>query len=191
MKKAMFILSILITTLLIFGCTSTDQNINTENNTNNTWSQKVSELGEPTYQKVTIQGGYEILPFPGLTYSGLRDNYQAFYATNSDNTFAIYAVPAIITTEASLDEVKETIKSFYAPYTPSITCEDISTSGWITSAKAFKCNFYYTSINADYKTVIFYNDGKYVQTILGVWGTDLGTYEYIFDEFNQKAVSWK
>jgi hypothetical protein len=191
MKKLFIVLIILISSIFLFGCTSTQENQALSNEVVQKWSEKVSALGEPIYEKVTIASGYEILPFPGLGYNGLRDNYQAFYATNNDYTFAIYASPSVVSTTKSFEEVKEELKAKYTSYGSNVVCQDISSTNWLTKAQTFKCNYYLSSINADYKSVIFYRDNKYIETILGVWGTSLGTYEYIFDEFNQKAVSWK
>ncbi len=183
MKKTIILCSLFLI-LFISGCTQTNE-IN-----DSQWSKEVSELGDPTYQKVVVSSGYEILPFPGLEYNGLRDNYQAFYAKNKDNNFAIYTSPSIINTEKSYEELKKELNEKYILYGKNVTCSDISTNTWLTQARAFKCTYYLDSINVEYKSVIFYKEKNYIETQIGVWGTSLGKYEFIFDEFNQKAVSW-
>ncbi len=199
MKKSIFIFFSIFVLLLFLGCTSSPSQTNTgssqnslvnSNNSSSNWSAKVAALGEPIYEKVTISSGYEILPFPGLTYNGLRDNWQAFYATNKDYTFAIYASPSIIKNAGTYDEVKQKVMKEYSAYSSSLKCDDISTSGWLTSTKAFSCTYVYSDY-ISYKIVTFYRDSSYIQTNLSVWGTSLQEYTYLFDEFNQKAVSWK
>jgi hypothetical protein len=196
MKKLILIL--LISFVLIFGCTQTSDdnldNISVKENSNGTievtWSERVAQLGEPTYESIEIESGYKILPFPGLTYNGYRDGWQAFYASNSDLTFAIYASPEVITNAGTYEEVKQSVIDEYLPYDSTIQCNDISTSNWITKANAFSCIYIYGE-SITFNVVGIYKDGSYIKTDLSVWGTDLGDYQYIFDEFNQKAVSWK
>jgi hypothetical protein len=195
MKKIIFILIVLIiSSFLLLGCTEENQNNSTEVNKLNDqaqqWSQEVIALGEPTYDTIDIETGYKILPFPGLEYNGFRDNWQAFYAANQDYTFAIYASPEIIENAGTYEEVKQKAINEYNLYSSSLKCEDISTDGWLTQAKAFSCSYVYSDY-ISYKIVTFYKDSKYIQTNLSVWGTSLQDYEYIFDEFNAKAVSWK
>lgn len=199
MKKLIFV--ILISFILLFGCTATTTDeegnkVTTEVKENDdgsktvTWSKEVAALGEPTYKSVEISTGYKILPFPGLTYSGYRDGWQAFYATNSDYTFAIYASPQVNSTSKSYEELKEEIKNTYIGYDSTISCNDISTNNFITQTKAFSCKYNYGD-TISYDIVTFYKEGAYIQTDLSVWGASLQNYTYIFDEFNQKAVSWK
>ena len=190
-RKEVFVFLLIVISFLFFGWTSTQENQTLANEVVQKWSKEVAALGEPTYEKVTISTGYEILPFPGLEYNGLRDNYQAFYAKNKDYSFAIYASPSITSTTKNFEELKEELKEKYTSYGSNVLCQDISSTNCLTKSQTFKCNYYLSSINADYKSVVFYKDNAYIETILGVWGTTLGTYEYIFDEFNQKAVSWK
>lgn len=196
MKKSIFILIVVLLLFLFLGCTSSPSQTNTISSQNtaivnsSNWSAKVAALGQPIYEKVTISSGYEILPFPGLSYNGMRDNWQSFYATNKDYTFAIYASPSVIKNAGTYDEVKEKVMKEYAAYSASLKCEDISTSGWLTNVQAFSC-FYVYSDYISYKIVTFYRDSSYIQTDLSVWGTSLQEYTYLFDEFNQKAVSWK
>jgi len=187
-------LIILIGLLFLFGCTAQESNTGSQNSVNSLggqqWTKEVTALGEPTYEKVTISSGYEILPFPGLTYSGLRDNWQSFYATNSDYTFAIYASPSVTTNAGTYEEVKKKVQDEFSAYADSLKCQDISTSGWLTNAKAFSCSYVYSDY-ISYEIVTFYKDSAYIKTDLSVWGNSLQKYTYIFDEFNQKAVNWK
>ncbi len=189
MKKLVFLLSVLFLIVLLFGCTSTN-NSNENLAVTQKWSDEVSALGEPTYEKVNISPNYEILPFPGLTYSGLRDGWQAFYASNSDYTFAIYASPEIINNVGTYEEIKESVKEEFSQYSNSVICKDISTNGWLTNAKAFSCTYTYSDY-ISYNIVTFYKNNSYIQTNLSVWGTTLGTYTNIFNEFNEKAVIFK
>lgn len=190
MKKIVFVLLLIISILLFFGCTQNQAVKNSGSEGSSQWSEEVSALGEPTYDKVIISTGYEILPFPGLKYTGLRDNWQAFYSKNDDYTFAIYASPQVMTGVGTYEDVKQQIQNEYSVYSSSLKCEDISTSGWLTNTKAFSCSYVYSDY-ISYKIVTFYKDNSYVQTNLSVWGTSLQNYAYVFDEFNQKAVSWK
>jgi hypothetical protein len=184
MKNKILVLSILLALLFVLGCAKKE--ISSAGNTFQP-DARIAALGKPTYKEVSANG-FKILPFPGLEYNGIRDGKQAFYAANKDYTFAIYTDPGVTESSKTLDEVIEYYKSYYASYNP--VCEEISTVGWITEAKAFSCRYYIESINAYYKSTIFYRDGDYVQTIVGVWGTSLKEYEYIFDAFNAQAVKW-
>ena len=198
MKKVLPFLVLVLLIFVLLGCTSSgpssDNNLNNSQNASssvgaNQWSDKVAALGEPTYSTVTIANGYQILPFPGLTYAGLRDGYQSFYATNKDYTFAIYAVPSVVNAGKSYADVKTDAVTKYSIYA-DLKCNDISSGGWLTSAQVFECTYYIAQINANYKSTFFYKNNSYIETILAVRGTTLGTYEYVFDEFNQKAVQW-
>jgi len=198
MKKALFLFASILFVFVLLGCTSSGPSDNTtiqnpqnalNSNQAKQWSDKVAALGDPTYQTVTISSGYKILPFPGLTYAGLRDGYQSFYATNKDYTFAIYTSPSVINAGKSYAEVKADAVQKYSVYA-DLKCNDIPSSGWLTSAQVFECTYYIAQINANYKSTFFYKNNSYVETMLAVWGKTLGTYEYIFDEFNPKAVEW-
>lgn len=192
MKQVIFGLIVLFSLFFLFGCTAqvdSEVGLNSGDSGSLKWSEKVASLGNPVYEKVTISSGYEILPFPGLTYNGLRDNWQSFYSTNKDYTFAIYASPSVIENAGTYDEVKQKVMDEYRTYA-ALKCEDISSLGWLTNAKAFSCSYVYSEY-ISYKIVTFYKNNSYIQTDLSVWGASLQNYTYIFDEFNQKAVSWK
>jgi hypothetical protein len=175
--------------ILIIGCTAS----NTGNNTNvnvSKWSAKVNALGEPTYQDVNVTSGFVILPFPGLAYNGLRSGFEAFYSTNKDYTFAIYVTPNVNNSGRTYAQVKTDINQKYN-YFSSLTCVDVTSSTWLTQAQVFSCTYTDSTNNINYKSVIFYKNQAFIETILSVWGTTpLSNYEYLFDEFNQKAVSW-
>ncbi len=197
MKKVIFVLVVLVSVLFLFGCTTSSSDQGATSSADNVsatsqWSKEVAALGNPSYEKINVAAGYEILPFPGLTYSGLRDGYQAFYATNKDYSFAIYASPAVVNaTGKDYAQVKAGIMQKYGVYS-NLTCTDLQSANWLTQAKVFECSYFASQINVQYKSTIFYKSNEYVETILSVWGTSpLSSYEYIFDEFNQKAVSWK
>ncbi len=189
--KKIFLTLILI--LVLLGCAAPAENTagnafktgDTAQSPSKYGDERIDAMGEPTYDEFDA-GGYKILPFPGLTYSGMRDGKQAFYASNADYTFAIYADPSITVSGKSFDEVKSEFANLY-----ETTCSEISTSAWVTQTRVFECDYYAESINADYKFTVFYRDGEYVSTSVGVWGTELKEYEYIFDSFNAHAVSWK
>lgn len=180
--------SLLLLLLLVVGCTS---NLNSEEAaapSSSGWSERVSSLGEPSYERFSVLTGFEILPFPGITYSGLREGYHAFYASNEDYTFAIYVYP-YIQAGTDYDSVKDAVSYKYSSYS-NLNCIDVNSDGWLTEASVFECTYYIDYIDVNYKSAIFYRDGYYIETLIGVWGTTLGSYEYIFDEFNQKAVKW-
>ncbi|MBN2127251.1 MAG: hypothetical protein JW703_02550 [Candidatus Diapherotrites archaeon] len=193
MKKIILILAILLIGFFLFGCT--ENTTNTTNNNQNLsnesqWSSAVAELGNPTYKEVEIESGYKILPFPGLAYNGLRDGWQAFYATNSDYSFAIYASPSVNINAGTYEEVKQKVKDEYSPYSDNLSCADNTNINWLTKAQVFTCEYSYQG-TINYKIVTFYKNNSYIKTSLSVWGGyPLNDYVYIFDEFNQKAVSW-
>jgi len=179
--KEMFIFGLL--SIILFSCPLTN-NVSEVNYNENKWSEEIAKFGEPTYETIE-QGGYIILPFPGLIYNGITSGYKQFMSTENDYTFAIYASDSVIETSYSFDEVKKYYEELY-----SIKCNEFNSDNWLTKSRNFECDYYDYSINADYKIVVFYRDNKYISTSIGVWGTTLGTYEYIYDEFNQKAVKW-
>lgn len=169
--------------IILFSCPLTSNVSEVDYNENN-WSKEIAKLGEPTYETIE-QGGYIILPFPGLIYNGINSGYKQFLASEEDDTFAIYASESVVETSYNFEEIKKYYEELY-----SVQCNEFNSENWLTKSRNFECNYYDYSINADYKIVVFYRDNNYIFTSVGVWGTSLGTYEYIYDEFNQKAVKW-
>lgn len=170
--------------ILLFSCPLTNNGNDNLNYEGNNWSDEIAKFGEPTYETIE-KGGYTILPFPGLIYNGISDGYKQFVSTQEDYTFAIYADEYVMETSYSFEELENHYEELYG-----VQCNEFNSGNWLTKSRNFECDYYDYSIDADYKIVVFYRNNQYVSTNVGVWGTTIGTYEYIFDEFNQKAVKW-
>jgi hypothetical protein len=177
------LLSVLLFSCPLFNETMEITDVSLEDKTI-TWSPEVAELGEPTYETID-SGGYQILPFPGLTYRGIVTDYKQFTASNEEYQFAIYASPNIEKTDLDFNGVKNFYEDYY-----QISCNEFDSSNWLTKSRTFKCYYYDATYAAYYKIVVLYKPGEYVFTTLGVWGTDLGEYEYIYNEFCEKAIKW-
>lgn len=177
------ILSVLLFSCPLFNETMEITEVRLEDKTV-TWSPEVTELGEPTYE-IIESGGFIILPFPGITYRGIVSEYKQFTATNEEHTFAIYTSPEVQQTNLDFYGVKNYYEEYY-----KITCEEFDSSNWLTQSRTFKCYYYDVTQEAYYKMVVFYKPGAYVFTTVGEWGTELGEYEYIYDEFCEKAIKW-
>jgi hypothetical protein len=173
----LFVLLILVS-LFLFGCTSSN------------FTEEIKSLGNFNYEEIEISKEYSILPFPGLKYNGIRDNFQYFSTEKENFQFSIYASPSVEKTDLTFNELKKSFSNSFSKVDSFAKCNSISTNNWLTKKDAFSCNYYNYSIGANYKLVVFYDSGEFVRTMIGVWGKDLLEYEYVFDEFNQKVVNW-
>lgn len=163
--------------ILILGCASNDSK----------WSNEVNALGEPTYDEIE-NFDFGILPFPGLEYVGPSGDYEAFYGLN-DSNFAIYA-EVIIYSANDYSHAKQLFYERFGAY-PDFECNDINSNDWITQAQVFECEYSSAELNTSFKSAVFYKGNEFIHTTLSVWGDELSEYEYIFDEFNQKAIVWE